>query len=81
MMNSFYTLSYDQQEEIKKLYILFKHCLPSLNKDGQDYIHRAYILEKIERLLHKMPIVLDSKNSKYYEKEFNYIEIQKNGGK
>lgn len=52
---------------ILKLYALFSCCLANVKQDGEDFLSRHYILEKTERAIRGIPIVLDSEGSKFYE--------------
>lgn len=52
---------------ILKLYSLFSCCLANVKQDGEDFLSRHYLLEKTERVIRGIPIVLDSEGSKFYE--------------
>lgn len=52
---------------VLKLYSLFSCCLANVKQDGEDFLSRHYLLEKTERVIKGIPIILDSEGSKFYE--------------
>jgi hypothetical protein len=54
------------EDEILKLLSLFKFCSGTIMHQEEEYISRAYVLEKVERIREGVPIVLGGDCLKAY---------------
>ena len=48
------------EDQLIKLYCLFNCCLANYTKDGEDFLSRRYIKEKLGRVMGGIPIILDA---------------------
>ncbi len=54
------------EDEALKLYCLIHRCKANVVKDGEEYIHRSYLIEKISRLVERVPIILDTDGQRMF---------------
>lgn len=47
------------EDEVLKLYCLMNCCVGTVEKEGEKYINRNYVTEKIGKLCCRSPIILD----------------------
>lgn len=64
------------ENEILKIYVLFITCIAEKNNRGDDVISRNYIIQKIERLLQKCPIILHEDGKRRYASMLMEMKIQ-----
>lgn len=54
------------EDQLLKLYCLFNCCMANYSKDGEDFLSRYYIKEKLGRVMGGIPIILDTKAKSQY---------------
>jgi hypothetical protein len=54
------------EEQLIKLFCLFNCCMANHKENGEDYISRSYIKEKMGRVISNMPIILDASAKAMY---------------
>lgn len=54
------------EDEVIKLMCLVTRCKANVTQDGEDFLSRKYMLEKVTRILQGIPIILDCDGQRMY---------------
>lgn len=70
-----YDMLLELKDEIIKLHCLVSCCCPYHIHQGEDMISRGYLIEKIERLVLRIPIILDTTAKERFDQFKKIIEF------